>query len=192
MQSDESPGQADKMTIDIRHSQKPGVFVAAFNLGMMEGVMILSNHDSALNKYCRESNNGNGSDDDDEEGDSEEEWENMELVRMLEPSPQHRTHASKDPKKKAKTPGVRSRVLTFRLRGRETGEGVIMPCTDIGKLTFDGPSCATFTAEAEISIVSGRTKFTARKIPDTPRIFVESWSDYSEAAYEYARRRRWR
>lgn len=46
--------QADEMTLDIRQSKEPNVFEASFNIGYLEGVMIISAEKDDCEEYCLE------------------------------------------------------------------------------------------------------------------------------------------
>lgn len=46
------PDQANDLNLDIRQTKEPGVFEASFNFGVLEGVMIISAENSAMERYC--------------------------------------------------------------------------------------------------------------------------------------------
>lgn len=192
------PDDSGDMVLDIRASGEPEVFLASFAFGVVEGVMILSNQKSAIANYRSKideesdagENDTSESDDSGSHNDSDEDssahWDQSRSAKRKAKG-QPNTQA-----KKAKTARGKPRVLYFEWRGRETGEGEIMPDSNQGVVTFDSPQCASLTGKIDVPFISRGVHFTARKVSEIPRKFHTSWNSFSEYSYERARVGRWR
>ncbi|KAK0625413.1 hypothetical protein B0T17DRAFT_532752 [Bombardia bombarda] len=67
---DDWPDLAEDMTADIYHTDKPGVFAATFDFGVLEGMMLISSNVDSLRRYEL------GDDDEDEDEDEGEQDDN--------------------------------------------------------------------------------------------------------------------
>jgi hypothetical protein len=201
----EWPDRAGDLSLDIRQTKEPNVFEASFDFGVLEGVMIISAEKDALEQYCSQLDREAESDGDEvEEGDwSEEEDEDREKIEVEDKVENDRkpTTGSKrraealrghsPPPKKSKARAAQPRIYLLKLKCRETGEGVIQSTEERGTIKFKDENLASFIGKANLPCVGQGVPFTARKISDAPACPGNSWADYSERAYEYARVRRW-
>jgi hypothetical protein len=206
---EEWPDRAGDLSLDIRQTKEPNVFEASFDFGVLEGVMIISAEKNALEQYCSQvdreaESDGDEDEDEDEEGDwSEEEDKDGEKDKVENKVENNRkpTTGSKrraealrghgPQPKKSKARAAQPRIYLLKLKCRETGEGVIQFTEKRGTIKFEDENLASFIGKANLPCVGQGITFTARKISDAPACPGNSWADYSERAYEYARVRRW-
>jgi hypothetical protein len=183
--------QADDLSLDIRQTKEPGVFEASFNFGVLEGIMIISAERNALEQYCSQLDCEAESDwdenEDEDEGEVEDNRKPTTSSKRKAEAPQGRGR----PPKKSKAGAAQPRTYLLKLKCRETGEGVIQSTEEKGTIKFKDENLASFIGKANLPCVGQGIPFTARKISDTPARPRNSWADYSERAYEYARVRRW-
>ncbi|GKZ26052.1 hypothetical protein AbraIFM66951_005078 [Aspergillus brasiliensis] len=170
------PSLANDMTLDIQDAEQNGTFHATFNLGVVTGVMIISEGDMT---------------DSEEEGDCgvEDEDDDERPATRAKRKPIAPTRGK--PSKKAKAGKNQSYTYQLKLRCRETGEGQIFPDPEYGTIRFEDGKFAVFAAEAEFPCVGSGITFTARKVSEISCPSGEEWEEFSEEAYEYARVRRW-
>jgi hypothetical protein len=203
----EWPDQADDLSLDIRQTKEPNVFEASFDFGVLEGVMIISAEKNALEQYCSQLDReaqSDGDEDEDEGADwSEEEEEDREEIEVDDEVDNNRKPATGSkrraealpgrgrPPKKSKARAAQPRTYQLKLKCRETGEGEIQYTAERGTIKFKDEKMASFIGNADLPCVGKGVPFTARKISDMPADPGDSWADYSESAYEYARVRRW-
>ncbi|KAL2862635.1 uncharacterized protein BJX67DRAFT_292923 [Aspergillus lucknowensis] len=184
------PDQADDLTLDIGETGMPDVFLATFDFGVLEGVMVIGPDQAKMDEYCsqadpdgyKSSSDGVGSGEDDEE----EERRGGGSKRKAPAPPGGRGRP-----KKAKAGTKPSLVYQLMTRCRETGEGEIFSEAEPGTIRFKNGNLAEFSAEASLPWVGDAVPFTARKVSDTPSSGPEGWADYSEERPEYARVSRW-
>ncbi|KAI1819936.1 hypothetical protein F4861DRAFT_525126 [Xylaria intraflava] len=186
------PDQADDLSLEIREMGSPGIYKASFDFGILEGVMIMSTDKQAVNQYCSQMD----SESDDDNDSSEDENDSSEEERQSGSKRKHTATASKSrgrgrPPKKAKPSPSQSRKYYLKLRCAETVESMIYHDPENGTITFQGENMASFTGKVSLPSVGGTVPFTARKTSDATHGPGNSWSDYSEAAYEAARVNRW-
>jgi hypothetical protein len=167
--------------------------------------MIISAEKNALEQYCSQLDREAESDGHEDEGGdwSEEEHEDREKIEVEDKvendrkptiGSKRRAEALKGhgpPPKKSKARAAQPRTYLLKLKCRETGEGVIQSMEQRGTIKFRDGKLASFIGEANLPCVGKGVPFTARKTSDTPASPGDSWADYSETAYEYARVRRW-
>lgn len=199
----EWPDRAGNLSLDIRQTKEPNVFEASFDFGVLEGVMIISAEKNALEQYCSQLDREAQSDGDEGADWSEEEDEDREKIEVDDEVANNRkpTAGSKrraealpghgPPPKKPKARAAQPRTYLLKLKCRETGESVIQSTEERGTIKFKDEKLASFIGNANLPCVGQGVPFTARKISDTPACPGNSWADYSERAYEYARVRRW-
>ncbi|KAI1379900.1 hypothetical protein F4677DRAFT_442094 [Hypoxylon crocopeplum] len=185
------PSSAEDMTLDLHETGEQGIFEAHFEFGVVEGMMILCTRKSALDQYCaqldREAERLDyGYSEDDSQDDSQND-EDSQALSSKRPAKRGRGR----PPKKARSQGSGSKIYFLQLKGRETGEGEILTTAEEGTIKFKDSKFASFTGEVDIAFIGRDVSFSARKVSDIPRHGGESWSDYSEAAYERARQSRW-
>jgi hypothetical protein len=195
--------RAGDLSLDIRQTKEPNVFEASFDFGVLEGVMIISAEKNALEQYCSQLNEAESEGEKDEEGDwSEEEDEDREKIEVEYKVENDRkpTIGSKrraealqghgPPPKKSKARAAQPRIYLLKLKCRES-EGMIHSTEERGTIRFRDESLGSFIGKANLPCVGRAVPFSGRKISDTPACPSNSWADYSEAAYEYERVRRW-
>jgi hypothetical protein len=201
----EWPDQAGDLSLDIRQTKEHNVFEASFDFGVLEGVMIISAEKNALEQYCSQLDyDAESEGEEDEEGNwSEEEDEDREKIEVEDKVENDRKPAigSKrrakglqghgPPPKKSKARGAQPRMYLLKLKCHETGEGVIQSTEQRGTIKFKDENLDGFIWKANLACVGQGVPFSARKISDTPACPGNSWADYSESAYEYARVGRW-
>jgi hypothetical protein len=194
------PDEADDLSLDIRQTKEPGVFEASFDFGALEGVMIISSKKNKLEQYCSQLDRGaEFNSDDSEEGDWDEgdcdDEEDKDDETSTKFSKKRKAEAPRGrgrPPKKPKAGAAQPRIYLLKLKCRETGEGVIEYTAEEGTITFKDHSLTSFTGKANLPFISEGVAFSARKIADAPSSPGNSWADYSEEAYDYARVNRWR
>jgi hypothetical protein len=197
--------QADDLSLDIRQTKEPGVFEASFDFGVLEGVMIISAEKNALEQFCSQLDREAGSDrdedwnekeDEDEEKDDDEDGNEDDVENDRKPTTGSKRKAEA-PRgrgrlpKKSKAGAAQPRTYLLRLKCRETGEGEIQYTAENGTIIFKDENLASFIGRANLPCVGQGVPFSARKISDAPACSRNSWADYSERAYEYARVGRW-
>jgi hypothetical protein len=199
------PDQADDLSLDIRQTKEPGVFEASFDFGVLEGAMIISAENNALEQYCslldREvesdlDEDWNEKEDEDEEEDEDEDENDDDVENDRKPSTGSKRKAEAPPgrgrlPKKSNAGAAQPRTYLLRLKCRETGEGEIQYTAEKGTIKFKDENLAGFIGTANLPCVGQGVRFTARKISDTPACPGNSWADYSKRAHDYARVRRW-
>ena len=189
--------QVGDLSIDIRQTNKPVVFEASFDFGILEGIMIISTKTDALEQYCaqldREAESEGEMLDWSEDEDEDREKIKVDNNKKLTAGFKRKAKALKGPPpKKSKAQAAQSRTFLLKLKCRETGEGEIQYMPEEGTIKFKDDNFASFTGEANLSFVGRKVPFTARKVSNTPAGYGNSWAEYSESAHEYARVSRWR
>ncbi|KAI0478602.1 AT hook motif family protein [Xylariaceae sp. FL0804] len=195
------PRSSSDLTMDISESDEPSVYEAAFDFGVLEGIMILSTQQAALNRYCAKYDDGEEDDDSDEEEDDDDDSENEDEDEEVEQVNNTKRKAGRPrgrPPKKAKVkakapaaPGRTSRTFHCMWRGRETGEGEIIHDPEEGTIKFNkSGDFASFTAEVDLGFVGRGVELSARKVAAAPSRH-DSWTEYSASAYECEQTDRW-
>ncbi|KAH8658421.1 hypothetical protein BX600DRAFT_439584 [Xylariales sp. PMI_506] len=192
------PDEADNMTLKIHETNVSGIFKVNFHFRVLEGVIMISTGKDALVQYCSQLDQQaeaqedswdekEANEDDDSDSDSRDRKPEVGSKRKRK-SPQRRGR----PAKKANIGASRSLTYQLRLKCREAGEGVIYSDIEEGTIKFKDQDLASFVGKANLPCVGSNVPFTARKISDDPGHEGDSWADYSEEAYEYARVNRWK
>ena len=167
--------------------------------------MIISAEKNALEQYCsqldREAISDRDEDEDEDEGidwseEEDEDREKIEVDNNRKPTTGSKRRAEAlpghgPPPKKSKARAAQPRTYLLKLKCRETGEGEIQSTAERGTIKFKDEKFASFIGNANLPCVGQGVPSTARKTSDTPAYSGNSWADYSESAYEYARVRRW-
>ncbi|GJC95918.1 AT hook motif family protein [Colletotrichum higginsianum] len=198
-----------RLTLDISIT-KGGTHLAAHDFGLFEGTMVLSHSEEKLKflddiegeQDSEASQDDYESDDRGHESDSADDLEQNEpsLAQKVASGKRKATSAAesgptkqkgKKQKKSGMVPSLSRRVY-YRMRGRETGEGMIHVATEAGHLNFLDDQGAEFVGLAyEFPYIGRNVEFRGYKISDAPRKKPEPWGSFSSAAYEYARAARW-
>ena len=183
--------QADNMTLAIQGTSTPDIYEASFDFGIIEGLMILSPDEGALercNAYAEDSDDEQYDEDEDGEDDEDEDDERRYVTGSKRKAASGRTS------KKAKkgTGADRTVKFFFRMKSKDTNTWEINYLAEKGTIEFGGPDFAAFTGVTDMPWIGPGVSFTARKISSKEPQFWETWGDYSQAAYERARVGRWR
>lgn len=203
------PDLAGDMTLAIGITTKPGIYQASFDFGVITGFILLSANEDDLDDFCAEQEKHrdyygtDSSGDDDEEEDDEDdddneadEIEDEEEAAITVPGSKRkavaaaRTTTRGRPAKKAKAAGNPKKFF-LRLKHRDTGTGEIHSTAEKGTINFGPPNLSSFTGQADMAGIGQGVVFTARKVSAMPPKLSDSWENYSQAAYERARVRRW-
>jgi hypothetical protein len=177
------------LTLAIRATRTSGLYQASFDFGIIEGVMMLSADESMLAPYAEKYGDDSDIEDDYGEDEDEDEEEDVKFAGGSTKRKATAKPAGGRPLKKAKT--GKPRIYFVRLKSRDTGTGEINTEANEGKITFNAPTLSGFTGEAKIGCIGLKVIFTARKVSAVAPDSWDSWDNYSEAAYEYARVSRW-
>ncbi|KAH9893020.1 hypothetical protein F4778DRAFT_795041 [Xylariomycetidae sp. FL2044] len=192
------PDRSDDLTLDISESGEQGIYQAAFDFGVLKGVMMISTEMAALDRYRTTHDDDEDRDDEapyDAEGESQDEEEYEEPVQTSYNAKRKAACLRAPPSKKAKTAKggeedeEEEESLTFQLqwRGQEKGDGEILSNAEEGEIEFADADFSSFTAKVNLSVVGSGVTFTARKVGGYAAK-VDSWSYYSRAKYEHRRR----
>lgn len=131
-------------------------------------------------------------DDDDEEEESDRDQKHKGKKRLAKAVSNEKAHGAGPGAKRGKMMPSLSRRVYYRLRGRETGEGQILPDIESGHLDFMSDRCAKFEGLADyFPYVGKNVEFRGFKVSDKPRKKPDDWDAFSYQAYEYARKARW-
>lgn len=156
---------------------------ANFDFGIIVGAMFLSNDEETLDDLV-------GSDNESGTEESDEEETKKGRKRSIKKGTKG-ANKGRPSKKKKITTSLSHRVF-YRLRGKETAEGEILPDVEAGEIDFLNDDCTKFSAVAyEFPYLGSSVDFSGYKISNTPNGFAKDWNDYSEAAYERARIGQW-
>ncbi|KAI8664868.1 hypothetical protein NCS56_00921000 [Fusarium sp. Ph1] len=155
---------ADVFTLDIGELND-GVLMAAYDFGDVWGTMILSQSD-----------------------------EKLELWAMLNDRPrrtlaQARSRLTRHYQTSPPAPGR----LFYLIRGRARGEDAIFFTPERAHLDILDHECAKLSGMAKtLADMGSDLNFWAHKVADEPNKHIQAWGEFSEKAYEFERRDRWR
>ncbi|KAJ5485151.1 hypothetical protein N7539_005139 [Penicillium diatomitis] len=186
-------GRKFDLTLEIQETDRPGVFQADFDFGVLEGIMMICDDEETLDEYCREADREDDFDDSDSLEDDTTESSESEVETFQQGSKRKASgsgnQVSKKPKqrKARKTP---SRKYWLRLKCREL-EGQLHFDPEEGSIEFEDDNLVSFEGAADFPCMGQDVGFYARKISDEPSQSSAEWRDYSERQYEYERVRRW-
>ena len=183
----------DDMTMsvwELSPTDHPGIYQASFDFGVIEGIMMLSADEEALDRYCEENENSVHSSD---EQDEEEPYYLESKKRKATSSSTANSSAKTKKPKTNNLGGDRPALYHLRLKYHDTGTSEISFFTEKGTIRFDDArSCLRFTGRFDIvNLVGQNVPFTGRKIDDKATESGEQWCEYSEGAHEAARIARW-
>ena len=184
------PDQADDLNLDISQSDEPGIFEASFEFGVLEGVMIISAEEDALERYCSQLDR-EAEPEWDEEDDDEYETESARKPTTGSKRKAEAPQGQGRPTKKSNSGAVQPHTYLLKLKCRETGEGEIQYTAQKGSLRFRDKTLTSFIGKADLPCVGQGVPFSGRKISDVPTQSGNEWADYSESAHGYANVRRW-
>ncbi|KAL4904900.1 hypothetical protein BDW74DRAFT_178473 [Aspergillus multicolor] len=193
----EWPDSAGDLSIDINETDEPGVFEASFDFGVLEGVMILCQEQSLLERYCSEAD-GQFDDHLGEEDWDERDEDDLDEHGLNEEDESPKAGATRKAStvqpsgrgKKAKARRRPSHTYLVKLRCRDTGEGQIYPEPSDGTIRIKDENLAAFEGTADLPCAERGTSFTARKVSDESSQGA-SWADYSKQQAERACVSRW-
>ncbi|KAH6623406.1 hypothetical protein F5144DRAFT_623373 [Chaetomium tenue] len=185
------------LTLEIHETSRLGVYQATFNFGVIEGMMMLCHDEGVLEEFCSE-NDHEGYDtdleceDEDKDSDIEDESSDDETAVGSKRKATSTKPGVHPPKKLKMGPGSKPKKYFVRFKSRETGTGQINSDAEKGTITFGAPDLSAFTGKVDMGSIGSGVIFKARKVSACAPELRDSWSCYSEAAYEYARVSRWR
>ncbi|KAL2678533.1 hypothetical protein Neosp_009281 [[Neocosmospora] mangrovei] len=83
--------------------------------------------------------------------------------------------------------------LFYKIRGRERGEDVIFSRPEIGRIDILDHECTKFVGKAKsVPHTGSNMEFWGHKVSHEPNKHIQPWGAFSEKAYEFERRDRWR
>ena len=158
----------------------PGGYMAEFDLGPLEGMMLLAPDKASLDAFV-ESKSERSRKDAFSETDDESEDDKQ------------------PPKKKSKSsafsPSLKTRRVLFKWRAKETGEGQIYsnlyPGDNEGYLEFTDNKAQKFVGFAGFPYMGQNCKFTGTRLGEASEL-SKRWSDFSPRAADEANERRWK
>lgn len=191
------PAYTDSLTLDIHRTRSPEVFRANFDFGIREGVMLMSVRAAAPADYElgadheADSKDWDENRDDNVDGEDEVDYDEGQTTGAKRKADATRSRGR--PPKKVKPAPAERPFYMMKSRCRELPAGAIYHEPELGCITFDDESLASFTARATLPGVGGWLEFTGLKVSDLPTSTRLQWKDYSfEWAYEGAMYGRWR
>ncbi|KAL1958658.1 hypothetical protein VTO42DRAFT_4001 [Malbranchea cinnamomea] len=178
------PDHAENMELAI--VKEDNGYVAGFNLGIIEGVMLLAPNKKTLRNFASLKLKGEDASSEDvdaglnENEDDDEEEDEPPAKRVKSSTPSSPT-------------AVQSRRVFFKWRGSEVSTGEIHTTKseddNEGHLEFTADK-AEFVGFADFPVIGKDCKFTGTKIEGSPSVSLRSWSDYSEQSEDEASKRR--
>jgi len=187
----------NSLGIDIAAGPKAGILQAAVKFGILKGTMLLSFNESELDEYVGTSGKYGNSDSDDDEDDEDSEGSYLSTATSSKKrkAPTKNAVTTKPgrgrPKKQAKGSAPTSNRLHFRLRGRETGEGMIFFNPEKGYLDFTDSNYVAFKGVASLPAVGNKVPFEGFKVSAEAITRAQPWSTFSEKVHEEERTSRW-
>ncbi|KAI1171158.1 hypothetical protein F4777DRAFT_566514 [Nemania sp. FL0916] len=198
------PDQDDDFSLSITKTGKAGIYLASFDFGVVEGVMIMGVDAEAVEDYCERYDEFDedemdemdemgledeySSEDDyssEDENSSEDEGEPRLKVCTASIA---RTHGRGHTLQEAKTSATQPLKYHLKLRcADKMNEGQIYYEPQNGAIEYHQDNMASFTGEVSLPGVGSSVWFIARKTSDTvSNQFPEPWAEYSKTAYENA------
>ncbi|KAF4445992.1 AT hook motif family protein [Fusarium austroafricanum] len=151
---------------------KRGGLKANYDFGIITGTMLLSTDEGILGDPDCDSH----SDESEESEDEEEETtkgRKRTLTQVAKEKGKENSKPCLPPKKKTITPSI-SRHVFYRLYGRETGEGQVLPEAHPGQIDFLNDNCTKFFGLAyQFPYEGSNVEFGGYKISDEPKGDVE-------------------
>lgn len=145
----------------------PDIMEAAANFSIFEGTMLLALSDGTLDSFAGEPDSHGSRDTPDDD---------QPLVQQNGARKRGAAAPMGNPNKNARsnTPGL---YFPLRLRGREMGEGDVLPDPRRGYIEFTDDSYASFRGVVDISLVGDGIEFTGWKVDGVPRRRAEPWNE---------------
>ncbi|KAJ4320376.1 hypothetical protein N0V84_005870 [Fusarium piperis] len=190
-------------TMDICEGKR-GTLMADYDFGIIQGTMLLSKSEETLDALtgteddsgdCPDDvdNSEELDDDDDDDDDDEEGYKRSKKKKRLAKDVAAGEKCAAPALKRRKVVPSLTRRVYYRLRGRETGEGEILPDPESGHLDFLSDNCISFVGLAYyFPYADKNVEFRGYKVSDVPKKRAAEWDEFSFGAYECARRGRWR
>ncbi|KAL6816164.1 hypothetical protein V8C40DRAFT_269537 [Trichoderma camerunense] len=182
------------LTMDIS-SGKGSTRRAAYDFGIIEGTMILSLSEDAfqaLDSLYSEASSGdeNGEDEDQDDEDKDRDDTDLQIStngKKRKPGndlqAQGTGHTSAKRRKTRLLPSPSRRVY-FRLHGRETGEGEVLPYPDSGHIDYLSDDCTSFAGVVyALTHVGNNVEFRGYRVSDKPRVKPEPWETFLFGRY---------
>ncbi|KAK0704310.1 hypothetical protein B0H67DRAFT_557148 [Lasiosphaeris hirsuta] len=201
---EEWPDMAENMTLSIGGTSRHNLLRAAFDFGVVQGVMMLSFDEGLLDTLCkrdRDLSSDEGDYDDDDDGDDDDDDDDRDSGQHSATTGAKRKTTARSkgkrppPAKKAKAVaggGWKSSSRFFvRLKSMESETGEIHPTPTKGVIRVVDKGINQLAGTVNITGIGGDIKFTARRVRGPPRGLHDKWENYSQAAYEKARVDRW-
>lgn len=172
------------LTMDITKPKNSGNvhLTAALDFKIFKGTMLLTPDRKALRAMVATQMD---TDDNDEDYEKKEDQHNSEAsvsgkrtapLPVIQPGKKQKTNSGA-----ASTPRP-DRRLYFRLRGRETGEGEILPYPEPGHIDFLDDGCSSFAGVARnLEQFGGPIRFRGYKVSKTAKRAPENWGDFDFA-----------
>ncbi|KAH7067011.1 hypothetical protein BKA63DRAFT_523568 [Paraphoma chrysanthemicola] len=174
--------ECESLSLDIASGPAAGILEGAVQLGIIKGTMLLAFDEDDLEEYVDAAEFAENTVYDEDRG------------RWVYPSKTKRKVGESSegrPRKRFNTNTTTAHRLYFRLRGRETSEGLVLCDPKKGVLDFTDERFVTFKAVGSIEYVGSKVPFEGFKISQTPKTKAESWDSFSASAYGYGVVRRW-
>ncbi|KAL6690047.1 hypothetical protein J3F84DRAFT_405444 [Trichoderma pleuroticola] len=182
------------LTMDIS-SGKGSTRRAAYDFGIIEGTMILSLSEDAFQALDSQYSEGSSGDEDGEDENQDDEDKDRDDTdsqvstngKKRKPGDdvqaQGTGHANAKRRKTNPLPSPTRRVY-FRLHGRETGEGEVLPYPDSGHIDFLSDDYASFAGVVyELTHVGQNVEFRGYRVSDRPRVKPEPWETFLYGRY---------
>ncbi|EER27795.1 hypothetical protein D8B26_006097 [Coccidioides posadasii str. Silveira] len=153
-------------------------FIAGFNLGIVEGTMLLAADKDSLERLYNKMSKGENRSLYGTFGSNENDGDDGDEGRTF---------------KKRKTSAASSKRLYMFWRGRQTGEGEIYSGRNNGHLDFsESKKIVRFNGVGGFPAMGNECKFSGVKRSDEVSVPPQPWSDFSERAAAEASAARWR
>ena len=170
-------------------------WVGIFDFGVITGIMLLDENKERLasriatldrksNYGCEDQDDSSNHTDDGSNGQGTSKKRKAEKVEGPSRSRKRQKHEK-----------ANGGTVFLQWRGEETGEGEIQlddANEHVGQLDFLDNRGLKFEGTAAFGFIGKKIRFQGYKIRNVGGPATRSWNDYSEAAYERARVRRWR
>ncbi|KAI0206053.1 hypothetical protein F4808DRAFT_470933 [Astrocystis sublimbata] len=186
--------QAEGMSLDISATDEPGIFVASFDFGFAEGVMMMRIDREKLEMYCIQLDidaNNSGDEHTDDTDDYNDYDTDTDYGSDYDSDYDDYDTDSTDNTDYKKETRTGSRDFYIKLKFVETVQGEIIPWSEDGTITFKDGNMVEFCGMANFTSVGYDVQFTGQKVSDDVVGQAKSWSDYSTSAYDMIPYRRW-
>lgn len=182
------------LTMDIS-SGKGSTRHAAYDFGIIQGTIILSLSEDAfqaLDSLYSEASSGDESGGD--EGQDHEDKDRGDTDSQISTNGKKRkpgndlqaqgTGHTNAKRRKIKPLPSPSRRVYFRLHGRETGEGEVLPYPDSGHIDYLSDDCTSFAGVVyDLTHVGNNVEFRGYRVSDKPHVKPEPWETFLFGRY---------